>query len=229
MILGIAAAGNVETAPAVPVSFVAATNNTYATSTTMARNIPAAAEEDDLLLAWVMHRSAMVTIPSGWALEDSETVNAGGIDQYLSLYKKTCGAGEGGTSTTWVQTASARISVHIQVFRKAEGSPEVIVGTPGVANVVKVPDGADPAGPWDMAPITSSNDGRMAVMALTAIASNGAASASQGTVTSNPSDLNNRLAVAYLSRDATEQINGTFSIGANTNASGTIAMTILLG
>lgn len=127
--------------PVASVSFVAASGTTFSTATSQNCTIPNDADEDDLLLAWVMHRDA-ITPPSGWTLVDTAgPFTSTGATQYTSLYKRIAEPGDGGSSTTWGQATSQRMAVHIQSFRKAGGcdvlsaSKNTISGT-GTASFV---------------------------------------------------------------------------------------------
>lgn len=108
------------------VLFVAASGTTFSTGTSQSCTIPAEAEEDDLLLAWVMHR-ATLTPAVGWTLVDSAgPFTSPTFTQYLGLYKRVAQPGDGGSSTTWGQSSSARMAVHIQAFRKTGGCDVLI-------------------------------------------------------------------------------------------------------
>lgn len=106
--------------PTRPVMFVAASGTIYATTTSQIQTIPASVEEGDLLLAFIMHRSAL-TPAADWLLVASATTSAIDITQYTSVYKRIALSGDAGGSTTWSQAASARLAVHIQAYRRGGG------------------------------------------------------------------------------------------------------------
>lgn len=108
-------------------SFVAASDTRYGVSTTMDQDIPAC-EVGDMIIAAVMHRSAL-TPPTGWTLVESATTTytaGGGGTQTLSLFSRVAEIGDSGSTTTWTQASSVRISVHIQTFRSSVRTLSVV-------------------------------------------------------------------------------------------------------
>lgn len=98
---------------------------TYATSTTTNQTIPAATAVGDLLLAFVMHRSALTT-PAGWALVDSQINNTGSYDHTISILSRVAQGGDAGQLLTVTQAASDAIGIHIMTVRHLSGVPCVV-------------------------------------------------------------------------------------------------------
>lgn len=106
---------------------ISVNDQTYqASGTSIPTTIPATAAVDDLLLAWVMSRSAL-TAPAGWTLVDTATaIYNGTTNHMLSVYKKVCTSGDIGAAVAWTQAASNRGSALIQVYR---GTNIVVAGS----------------------------------------------------------------------------------------------------
>lgn len=118
--------------PAVTVSISGATNLLAGPSGTTSQNcvVPATAAVNDLLVAYVMRRSALTVVPAGWTLAASAGPFTGtGSTQYVDIYYKTAVSGDIGATTTWTQTTSDRMSVNIASFRKSSGAAFSLVTT----------------------------------------------------------------------------------------------------
>lgn len=103
------------------VEFIASGSTAYATATSVNLGVPASSTSGDLLVAFVMHRSA-ITVPAGWALVKTTTGFTGsGVTQYTSCMKKVALSGDPGASVSFVQAVSGRIAGQIQTFRRAGG------------------------------------------------------------------------------------------------------------
>lgn len=112
------------------VTWVAGTDFTQATSTTVAANAPAGLSNGDTLLAAVYARST-ITPPSGWTLVCTTGDFTDGVrTQRLSVYSKTSvTTGDSSASFTWTQATSNPIGV---CYAAVQGA----AGTPGFATVV---------------------------------------------------------------------------------------------
>lgn len=114
----------------------ASSSITFSTVTSQAVTVPATTAAGDLLLAVVMHRSAMTSVPSGWTLVDTCSFqDSTALVQYLSIYSKTAVSGDVGASTTWTQTSSSRMAVQIHAVKKSGGGTPAIIGTPSKSTI----------------------------------------------------------------------------------------------
>lgn len=114
------------------VSLAAATQILPGTTglTSVNTTVPATAAVNDLLIAYVMRRSALTAVPAGWTLAATSGLFTGsGENQFVDVYYKTAVSGDIGASTTWTQTTSNRMSVSIAAFRKSDGSAFSLVST----------------------------------------------------------------------------------------------------
>ena len=130
LILQMGAGGAPPSGPTV--TLVAATQILPGTTglTSVNTTVPATAAVNDLLIAYVMRRSALTATPAGWTLAATSGVFTGsGENQYVDVYYKTAVSGDIGASTTWTQTTSNRMSVSIAAFRKSDGSAFSLVTT----------------------------------------------------------------------------------------------------
>lgn len=189
-----------------PVGFVAASDTTYGSGLSLSQTVPAEAEIGDLALAFVMHRDTL-TPPSGWVLVASEgaSVSTSTGTHSLSVYKRVLESGDSGSSFEWDQSTSQRLGIQILVFEDAATSITTNSRTAG-------------SPPYDVALVTASTDGSMAVVGITW---NGAASGDveppNGFALTTPVDTpDNRLGVAYRRRDDTQSSSGAFSASLDT-------------
>jgi hypothetical protein len=107
----------------------------YVTATSVSETVPASVQVGDLLLAFVMHRGALTTTPSGWTLVVSDGGNYSGSgipDQYLSVFKRTAQVGDGGTSIAFEVGASGRMGIHIMSVAP-DGVPLDVVSNQSVS------------------------------------------------------------------------------------------------
>lgn len=223
MLAGIIAAAGLDNAPRA--QLIAYSALVYAVDTSQSPTIPAAST-DDLLLAWVMHRSTMASVPAGWALEDSANLTGGGTTQYLSLYSKTSNGSEGGTSPTWQQSSSMRIGVQIQVFRHTAGDILSVLDTSSDTHtgLASVP----------MATVTATSDGQLAIPAVSWISgatlpSSSTISAPSGyTLTTPPTTTDNRLGICRRRLNDMQAVAGSMTTTVDPNV-GAVALSALIG
>lgn len=123
--------------------------------------IPVTAEANDLLVAWVMHRSVL-TPPAGWDSEGS--VKCGVYDQWLSTYSRVCEVGDIGANSTWTVAASGRFHVHIQVYAREGGdsAPPTVLDYASV-NTANTYTGTAPA------IVTAANHGQTTAFGFTVV------------------------------------------------------------
>lgn len=197
----------VQLAPvAGPVSFIAASSTVYETATSQSQTIPASAA-GDLILAFVMHRSAL-TAPAGWTLVASQACVYDTITHTMSAYKRVALSGDAGVSTTWTQAVSGFIAVHMHVYRKSGGCDVVDFDSYAIGG------GSTLSAAYAVS--TATADEQMAAVAGTSIfitAGSPSIIVSSGSQTTPVSTANNRLCVTTLSRNAGQQTTGNFTRG----------------
>lgn len=100
------------------VSFVASTQLTLTTGTSVSVTTPAGIADDDTLLAFVFARSD-ITPPAGWtAVGTTTALPPEFLDQRVAIYTKdTVVSGNSSTSYTWTQVGFERMGVVYGVFR----------------------------------------------------------------------------------------------------------------
>lgn len=201
------------------VSFISSSGVTYAVSTSYALTLPSDIVDNDLIVIYVMARSS-VTTPTGWTLVD--LAPTGGSSQDTLVFTKIAVSGDASSIVTFIQVDNNRIAARAAVFRKTSG------GTIAVTSVSSIDNGL--AYPFVIAPITSTQNGAMAVVGMTF--------PSSGTTAINPpvgttglpptgSVADHRLGVAYKSLDAGQTISGSFTNGFGTSTEYS-AITILI-
>lgn len=206
MIPGIAA-GQMRVAIGGPVSFIEASSTVYDTAASQNQTIPAGAVAGDLLLVFVMHRSAL-TAPAGWTLVASQSCVYDTATQWMSIYKKTALSDDAGTSTTWNQAASGFIAVHMHVYRKSGGCNVVDY------DFYAISGGSSLSAAYAVSTATANDQiGVMAGTAIFVTAGSPSMSASFGSRTTPSSVSNNRMCVAYAGRNAGQQTVGSFARG----------------
>lgn len=196
---------------------IANSGTTYDVATTQDQTIPATAQEDDLLLAFVMH-SDTLTPPAGWVLVDSETVTTT-VTQYTSVYKRIAQSGDGGTTQTWTQATSQRIAVHYHVYRKTGGCD--VLQTNKVTNTSTVST--------SVPPLTATGITQRGIFAcswVTALTTS-TISTTFGVLTTPVSLANNRLGVAHKSLASTETLSG--AMASNTATTGSVGVSLIIG
>ena len=206
------------------VAFVAASDTTYATTTSQSQTVPLAVQEGDLLLAIVMHRDVL-TAPAGWVLVRSQSSTNVTFTQSVSVYKRVAQAGDSGASTTWTQASSQRIAVHIQAFRKPGGC-DVIVSNSAAVN-------STPGGVMPWAVSTATANGQMGVACaasiLSLVSGTTTITTTAGVLTTPASAVDNRLGVAYLRRNLGETTSGSFTVSGITGSNGISAVSLIIG
>lgn len=90
------------------------------TGTTINKNIAADALAGDLLIAVVMHRSALTT-PAGWSVVQMQTTVGASVTQYLTVLQRTAVPGDEGDAVNFVQASSGRMNVKLMDFRRDGG------------------------------------------------------------------------------------------------------------
>lgn len=106
------------------VTWVAGTDFSQTSGTSIAVNAPAGLADGDLLLAAVVARST-ITPPSGWTLVAQTADFTDGVStQRLAVYRKNATvSGDSSASFTWAQSSSAVIAVCYAAARGADASP----------------------------------------------------------------------------------------------------------
>lgn len=150
---------------------------TFSTVTTQNVAVPASAAVDDLLIAAVMHRAALSSVPSGWTLVDSVSFQDSTAQvQYVSIYSKTAVSGDLGASTAWTQSSAVRMAVQLLAARKTSGSgTPAVVGTPAKSSVSNTGNQT-----YTLPVVTATAAGQLAVGVVSTVV---AASASPNTLT----------------------------------------------
>lgn len=84
--------------------------------------LPAETVVNDLLVAFVVHRSAL-DVPAGWALAASQKAPTAthGTDQWLSVLTKTAVLGDLGSTVTFTQASAGKMQVNVVACRHAQG------------------------------------------------------------------------------------------------------------
>ena len=209
--IGAAAASRASEPAPDRISFVAAGATAYeASSTTVTTDMPSEAAIGDLLIAVVMHRSALTT-PTGWSVVDShdETDNSG-FNQKLSILSRTAQSGDPGSNQAFTQASSERFAAVILALSSDTGA--YVVEDTGTGNYnTEVQPGLHPA-----PALTADGKGRLAVCASTCVWAKDAGSdtsytASAGYILRTPPVLDgNRLAVATKRLADSETISCVF-------------------
>ncbi|KRV72632.1 hypothetical protein AO738_04110 [Pseudomonas citronellolis] len=179
-------------------------------STSVTALVPAGAEANDLLLAFVVTFHSIISAPAGWTLVDSQ-VNpfaGGGLDTILSIYSKTALSGDTGASATWSYGTAQVSGAVILAIHKANST------TPTVDSTAKSTQDLS-GSTFAAAPITASN-GQMiiasqcAIYALTGTPTS--YSCPPGLTQHTPSSVNdNRLCVGSKVSAAGESFTGNFT------------------
>lgn len=211
------------------IRFIDKSTLTYGVSVTSQNvNVPACID-NDLLIAVIMHRSAL-TPQAGWTLVDSDSATGSGITQYLSVYKKTC-AGDSGDSTTWTQSSAGRFAVFITAYRK-------IGDVAAVIDYDKTHLDAAATSPYATAISTADADGQMGVAYATYIFAANDALVTQmdfvitagGGVQDTPVNVvMNRLCGGHVPLDNTEDTTGTVSTTNPGSDGGWVAVSLIIG
>lgn len=181
----------------------------YSVGTSSSATIPAAAQEDDLLLAFVMHRDTL-TPPAGWTLIATQSCTTSlATVQYTSVYKRIALAGDANASTTWTQSSSQRFAVHLHAWRK-DGACDVLHYSTAFENN-KTVNGRYLV--W--AEVTSGIDGGIGIACASSLVGNATGNQmvpSSGTLTTPSNTADNRLGVAWMTRNDGQTVSGTFDI-----------------
>lgn len=198
------------------------TDNGYTVGTTLNPAIPAGTQVDDVMVATIMHRSSMTSVPSGWTLRVNGNFTSGGTFQEMSMYTKKAVSGDLGTSPNWVQSSSVRMSVSIVSFSGASGN---IVDSAFAAqstatfgqNTYDFPTG-----------ITATNTDEMSICAgsFTSISGGDTSFSSGWTKVSAAGASDNRMGVAYKTPTGAGDISGTITHSGISNFPGDFAGTI---
>lgn len=143
------------------ISYIDSAFGSYVSSgTSSSVTIPAATAEDDLLVAMVLHRSAL-TAPPGWTLVSTLSVVGGGTTQYTSMLHRVASGSDASTTLTMTQSGSVRMHTSVAVFRNtgAPGSYSLTsaTGTSGGTAVIQPHPVASIAGQDDSVGISYLN------------------------------------------------------------------------
>lgn len=198
------------------IEFVAASGTTYVTATTQDQTIPASADVNDLILAFIVHRSAL-TAPSGWTLVDSAEVTVSGTTQYTSVYKRIASSGDAGLAQTWTQASSGVLAVHYNVYRNSTGC-DVLQST-DVVNTTTVSTNV-PA-------LNAESVNQMGVFACSWITAASGMTATFGRLTTPASVTNNRLGVANRPFFGEKTLSGAITSAAST--AGSAGVYVIIG
>lgn len=170
-------------------------------ATSIACDVPTGVADDDLLIAWVMHREGLgaITAPSGWSLV-SET-QAGTFSQWLACYTRT--ASSEPASYTWSGSASSRKAAMMIALTSSGPGPLTVEDSDS--------QGANPAGgssSHDIPALTktsSAGDSIMVTAACCVYGEGGDWSASTGTVWGSTS-ISSRMMGAYKTASSTGSV-----------------------
>jgi hypothetical protein len=201
----------------------AASATVYVTSGTgTSETIPSSADVGDCLLAVLMHRSIITSVPSGWTLEVS--VNAvSSVTHYVSVYRKICTAGEPGTSVAFTQTAAGRLALHILVCLEGNGLPLTVKASSSATGIT--------ATSMPLASVTSSGSSLfIGIVSFTNATTTPANSniSTPYTQTTPTSVDQNRLGVCHSLFSLGSVVSGNITTDAGPQT-GTVAISLLLG
>lgn len=90
----------------------------FTTSLTQQRAIPISTQEGDIIIAIVMHRSAL-SMPAGWAKLGEATSTD--LLQNQSVYFKEAGSDDAGKNVTFTQSSNVRLATMLCIFRHELG------------------------------------------------------------------------------------------------------------
>lgn len=209
------------------ISIVGASSSTsYATSRSGTASIPLGVVAGDLLVASVMHRSALTT-PEGWNLVDTQQcTGSGATDQWTSILWKRAAGTEGGGTQAFTQASTGRIGVHITVLRASTGLAAVLSSSKGAVNVTSTNTLPIPS-------VTGTAASQIALMAASsvagAISDTGISVDSPWSLISTVSAANNRLGVAARSLGDTDVTAGNVTYSYDPTSTGIAAVTVLIG
>lgn len=197
------------------ISFVQASELTYIVGASQTVAVPASTEENDLLLAIVMRRSSMVTVPAGWVLVATRSMTSTGLPngQFLSVYQKAAVAGEAGSNTTWAQSnAAARFAVQLLAVRKSTGEVPTVLTYTGLATSVETGGTASSV----ESPAITTPEGTSFIISVVSqsVALSGSPtsfSAPYGTLFSPSSVIENRIGALYSAAAAGATYSGNFT------------------
>lgn len=99
---------------------VGITASSFTTSVSQTKALPSGIQAGDLLVALIMHRSAII-VPSGWILVDTAEAISTPTLQYCSVLKKVASPSDASSNQTFSQASSSRMSVALMAFRHAKG------------------------------------------------------------------------------------------------------------
>lgn len=90
----------------------------FTTSLTQQREIPSSTQEGDIIIAIVMHRSAL-SMPAGWTkLGEATSTDS---PQYQSVYFKEASSDDAGKNVTFTQSSNVRLATMLCIFRHELG------------------------------------------------------------------------------------------------------------
>lgn len=97
------------------------TPSVYLENTTRTENMPSSVKEGQTILVWVMHTSALTTVPENYTLLESETCLEESNQYSLSLFSKTAESSDANTALTFVQESNGWLSVNINLWSFPSG------------------------------------------------------------------------------------------------------------
>lgn len=208
-------------------TWVTCTTVSFATATSISRNLPAGLQDKDGVFAFVMARSAL-TAAAGWSLITSVSFTASPTTQTLYLYQKnTVASGDSGSSHTWTQASSGRMAVSYAVVRGSGQKP--FAQETSTSSLTSTSFTITPPA------LTSERNNEVFLIGVSSIeALNSAATptAPTGSTLFTGSSLGDyRMAGAYISRSEGQANSGTFNIqpgqSSTTNSLGAITARIV--
>lgn len=203
---------------------VANSATTYVTSaTSTSETIPAAANVGDCLVAVVMHRNVITSVPSGWALEISQNVTGGGVTHYISVYRKICVAGEPGTSISFTQASAGRIAIHILVCLEGNGLPLTVKSSASATDPTSTS--------MPLVPVTPGGSNLFIgiVSFINAVGTPTATNIATPYTQTTPLSIDqNRLGVCHTLFSLGQTVSGNVTTDSSPNV-GTVAISLLLG
>lgn len=178
--------------------------------------------DQSILLMTIMHRS-VVTPPPGWTLVHEQSVDT--ANQMTAVYKKdVLSAEDGGVSSVWAQSVSARFIGQAHLFTSGvQGKKVTIDSAAGITG----------ANPIAVSPLTSSEEGEVAL----SVASFYSARTSGSTTIDPPSGFaplspistaNHRLSAAYKRMIKAETLSGSFQSSADVGTGPASSVTLKL-
>lgn len=205
------------------VQFVSGNAVEFLTGASISQAAPSAIQDRDILLAFVMARSA-ITAPPGWELLGQTNFSGSDVGQILAVYKKTIVRSDnGGIVYSWEQAVPGRMGLSIGAFR---GGAITATASRAVNNTET----------YTIAPdyLAATKNGSMVLAAASCVVTQAVTTPiytpPSGMTTWTESVPNFRLAAAFQQRDAGQANSGFFIMstdkGLYSNGLGSITILI---